>query len=112
MEKVEEIYSKKIVDIDTKLESMHQDIKRLMERSNKEYLDLMLANLKKDFLNSIISYVSDDRENCLERGMVDPCEMRDTCKSRFTNFLTNNDELIMQDNVSKEVIDDKNGRID
>ncbi len=53
MEKVEEIYSKKIVDIDTKLESIHQDIKRLMERSNQEYLDLMLANLKKDFLNSI-----------------------------------------------------------
>ncbi len=107
MEKVEEIYSKKIVDIDTRLESIHQDIKRLMERSNKEYLDLMLSNLKKDFLNSIISYVSDDRENCLERGMVDPCEMRETCKSRFTNFLTNNDELIMQDNVSKEVIDEK-----
>ena len=62
MEKVEEIYSEKIVDIDAKLDSIHQDIKRLMERSNKEYLELMLANLKKDFLNSITSYVSDDRE--------------------------------------------------
>ena len=86
MEKVEEIYSEKIVDIDTKLESIHQDIKRLMERSNKEYLELMLANLKKDFLNSITSYVSDDRENCLERWMVDPCEMRETCKSQIYKF--------------------------
>ena len=107
MQKVEEIYSEKIVDIEAKLESMHQDIKRLIERSNKEYLDLMLANLKKDFLNSIISYVSDDRENCLERGMVDPCKMRDTCKSRFTNFLANNENLIMQDNVPEAVIEDK-----
>ena len=40
MEKVEEIYSEKIVDIDAKLDSIHQDIKRLMEKSNKEYLDL------------------------------------------------------------------------
>ena len=62
MEKGEELYSEKIVDIDTKLDSIHQDIKRLMERSNKEYLELMLANVKKDFLNSIISYVSDDRK--------------------------------------------------
>ncbi len=107
MEKVEEIYSGKIVDIDAKLDSIHQDIKRLMERSNKEYLELMLANLKKDFLNSITSYVSDDRENCLKRGMVDLCEMRDTCKSRFTNFLANNEDLIKRDNVSEDVIEKK-----
>ena len=36
MEKVEEIYSEKIVDIDAKLDSIHQDIKRLMERSQKK----------------------------------------------------------------------------
>ena len=107
MEKVEEIYSEKIVDIDAKLDSIHQDIKRLTERSNKEYLELMLANLKKDFLNSITSYVSDDRENCLERGMVDLCEMRDTCKSRFTNFLANNEDLIKRDNVSEDIIEEK-----
>ena len=107
MEKVEEIYSGKIVDIDAKLDSIHQDIKRLMERSNKEYLELMLANLKKDFLNSITSYVSDDRENCLKRGMVDLCEMRDTCKSRFTNFLANNEDFIKRDNVSEDVIEKK-----
>ena len=107
MEKLEEIYNEKIGDINAKLDSIHQDIKRLMERSNKEYLDLMLDNLKKDFLNSITSYVSDDRKNSLERGMVDPCEMRETCKSRFNGFLANNEDLILQDNVSNDVIDEK-----
>jgi DNA-binding transcriptional ArsR family regulator len=111
MEKVEEIYDEKMVDIDEKLESIHQDIKRLMERSNKEYLELMLSNLKKDFLNSITSYVSDDRENCLERGMVDPCDMRETCKSRFTNFLANNENLIKQDNVPEDVINEKRAEL-
>ena len=112
MEKAEEIYSEKIGDIDAKLDSIHQDIKRLMERSNKEYLDIMLANLKKDFLNSITSYVSDDRKNNLEKGMVDPCEMRETCKSRFNNFLANNEELILQDNVSEDIIDEKRAELD
>ena len=32
MEKVEEIYSEKMGDIDAKLDLIHQDIKRLMER--------------------------------------------------------------------------------
>ena len=111
MEKVEEISSEKMVDIDAKLDLIHQDIKRLMERSNKEYLDLMLTNLKKDFLNSITSYVADDRKNSLERGMVDPCEMRETCKSRFNEFLANNEDLILQDNVSNDIIDEKRAEL-
>jgi hypothetical protein len=101
------MYNEKMVDIKSKLELIHQDIKRLMERSNKEYLDLMLANLKKDFLNTITSYVVDDTETGLERSMVDPCQMRETCKSRFTDFLVNNTNLIRQDNVSEDVIDEK-----
>jgi len=111
MEKVEEIYSEKMVDIEEKLDSIHQDLKRLMERSNKEYLDLMLTNLKKDFLNSITSYVSDDRKYSLERGMVDPCEMRETCKSRFNSFLADNEDLILQDIVSNDIIDEKRAEL-
>jgi predicted transcriptional regulator len=111
MEKVEETYSEKMVDIDAKLDSIHQDLKRLMERSNKEYLDLMLTNLKKDLINSITSYVSDDRKNSLERGMIDPCEMRETCKSRFNDFLANNEDLILQDNVSDNIIDEKRAEL-
>ncbi len=112
MEKAEEIYSEKIGDIDAKLDSIHQDLKRLMEKSNKEYLDIMLTNLKKDFFNSITSYISDDRKNNLERSMVDPCEMRETCKSRFNNFLANNEELILQDNVSEDIISEKRAELD
>lgn len=112
MEKAEEIYSEKIGDIDAKLDSIHQDLKRLMEKSNKEYLDILLTNLKKDFFNSITSYISDDRKNNLEKGMVDPCEMRETCKSRFNNFLGNNEELILQDNVSEDIISEKRAELD
>ncbi len=112
MEKVEEIYSEKMGNIDSKLDLIHKDIKRLMENSNKEYLDLMLANIKKDFLNSITSYVSDDRKTKLEQGMVDPCDMRETCKSRFNNFLSNNEHLIQQDDVSSDIIDAKRVELD
>lgn len=111
MEKVDKIHSEKIVDINTKLESIHQDIKRLMEKSNQEYLDLMFANLKKDFINSLTSYVANDIETGLERNMVAPCQMRETCKSRFTEFLVNNVDLIKRDKVSEETVGKKRAEL-
>lgn len=107
MEKSDKIYSEKNVNIKVKLDAIHQDIKRLIEKSNKEYLELMLTNLKKDYLNSITSYVVNDIERDLDNNMLDPCQMRDTCKSKFTEFLVNNADLIQCDNVSGDVINDK-----
>jgi predicted transcriptional regulator len=107
MEKMEKIYSDNNPGIDAKLDSIHKDLKRLMERSNQEYLDLMLDNLKNEFLNSINSYISDDVGTGLEKGMVEQCEMRETCKSRFTDYLLNNEAIILGDNVSSSIIDDK-----
>lgn len=111
MEKMEEIYSDNKLGIDAKLDSIHKDLKRLMERSNQEYLDLMLANLKKEFLNSINSYISDDVETGLEKGMVENCKMRETCKSKFTDYLLNNEELILGDNVPSNIINEKRAEL-
>ena len=111
MEKMEDIYNDKQLGINAKLDSIHKDLKRLMERSNQEYLDLMLTNLKQEFLNSINSYVSDDVETGLERGMVQDCEMRETCKSRFTNYLLDNEELILGDNVPSNIISEKKAEL-
>ncbi len=112
MENLDKMNNSEIYDANAKLEAIHQDIKRLMERSNQEYLNLMLANLKKDILNSISAYVADDIEKGLEKSMVDPCRMRETCKERFTEFLENNAELIKQENVSKETINNKKAELE
>ena len=111
MENVNEMNKPEIFDIKAKLEVMHQDIKRLMEKSNQEYLELLLSNVKKDLLNSITSFVTEDIERGLQRGMVDPCKMRETCKARFTEFLENNADLIRQDHVSEKMIDEKRGEL-
>ncbi len=49
MDRIDEIYKNNNSSIDTKLDSIHKDLKLLIERSNQEYLDLMLDNLKRNF---------------------------------------------------------------
>ena len=107
MEKLEELKNLEMYEIKTKLETIHKDIKRLMEKSNQEYLDKLLSNFKKDFLNSITAYLIEDIDKGLERNMVDPCHMKNTCKARFMEFLTDNAELIRRDSVPKKIINEK-----
>lgn len=107
MENVNKLDTPEIYDARAKLEAIHQDIKRLIEKSNQEYLDIMLNNMKKDIIDSITTYITNDIEGALEKNMVNPCNMRGTCKSRFTKFLGENAELIRETNVTTEIIEGK-----
>ena len=66
-----EIYNKEMIEIKAKLATIHNDIKNLMENTNQQYLDLILANSKKDVLNAITAYVTHDIGKSLENGMID-----------------------------------------
>lgn len=99
-----EIYNKEMTEIKAKLATMHKDIKNLMENTNQQYLDLVLANSKKDVLNAIMGYVTHDIEKGLEKGMVDKCDLRDKCKQVFTDLLYDNTSLIADDRVHEDSI--------
>jgi len=87
--------------IDKKLDSIHRDIKLMMENSNQQYLELMMANLKKDLMHSISSYLNEDVESNLEKGMVEKCPMRDNCKLKFSTILNRNAGLINEDELDE-----------
>jgi len=99
-----ELYNREMTEIKAKLATMHKDIKNLMENTNQQYLDLVLANSKKDVLNAIMGYVTYDIEKGLEKGMVNKCDMRDKCKQTFTELLHDNTGLIADDNVHEDAI--------
>ncbi len=107
MENLNNLDTSEIYDTRAKLEAIHQDIKRLIEKSNQEYLAMLVTNMKNDIINSISTYIKTDIEGGLERNMVDPCPMRETCKSRFTKFLGDNAQLIKEQNISEETIKKK-----
>jgi len=72
----------------------------------------MLDNIKKDIINSLKLYISDDIDQSLQRNMVDPCSMRKTCKSRFTDFLGTNSNFIGPENLPEDFIDIKLKELD
>jgi len=111
MENMKEIDVLKVEDVNDKLEKIHNDIKRLMEKSNEEYLELMLKDLKKDFTSSIITYMKDDAEANLEKNM-EQCKMKGSCKDVFIEFLGTNADLLKSDKVSKSLIKEKHEELD
>jgi len=107
-----ELHNKEMSEIKEKLATMHHDIKLLMENHNQQYLDLIRANSKKDFINALKEYMGHDIEHGLERGMVKKCDMKNECRERFTEFLQNNACLIHEDNVTEKTINQNQSNLD
>jgi predicted transcriptional regulator len=96
--------SPEISEIKKILEHMQRDVKRLMENCNQQQIELLVESSKKDFCNAFKEYMRQDIQDNLEKSMVYPCQMREECKSRFTDFLEKNASLIGQEEVTQEVI--------
>ena len=96
--------SPEISEIKRILEHMQRDVKRLIEKCNQQQIELLVESSKKDFCNAFKEYMRHDIQDHLEKSMVYPCQMRDECQSRFTDFLEKNASLIGQGEVTPEFI--------
>lgn len=99
-----ENFQKELIEIKSKLADIHTDMNRFFEQSNLRHHESALSGIQRDFSNAIIGHVTEDIEDGLERNMIRNCEMRDTCKSIFTEFLQKNTSLIKQSNVDEGII--------
>jgi DNA-binding HxlR family transcriptional regulator len=75
-----------------------------MENTNQQYLDLILSNSKKDFINSLNGYIIQDIQNGLEKGMIGKCKIKEECKQVFSEFLLKNASLINHDKIPEETL--------
>lgn len=98
--------------IKTKLDEVHEDLKRFMEQSSQQHLESVLAGSRRDILNSIIEHVVDDIDEGLDNNMVKECQMRETCRSNFTNFLRDNANLLKHDGVAEDTILEKRSELE
>jgi DNA-binding transcriptional ArsR family regulator len=91
-------------EIKKKLSEVQNDLKRFIEQSNKQQLELILASSRKEMANAMIGYVVEDAQKSLDDNMVKRCGMRDKCRTKFMEFLEKNAGALRQDRVSSEAI--------
>lgn len=90
--------------IKAKLDDMHEDMKKFMERSNQQHLEAILDDCRSDFSDVILGYATGEIESGLESKMVRDCHMKDACKQLFSDLLKNNLGQIRDRKVSEESI--------
>jgi predicted transcriptional regulator len=93
-----------MLEIKDLVKDIQKDLKNMLEKSNEEYLNFMYSSLKNEFINSMNGYMLDKIDPELEERMVNPCDMREQCKSIFRKYLKKHTDDLTPDNIS-------NGRI-
>ncbi len=90
--------------IKSKLDNMHEDMKRFMERSNQQHLASILDDCRSGFSDVILGYATREIESGLESRMVKDCHMKEACKALFSDLLMGNLGQIREGRVSAESI--------
>jgi DNA-binding transcriptional ArsR family regulator len=101
-----------VAAIRLKLDHMHEDLKRFMERSNQQQLAAILDGCRSDFSEIILGYATGEMERGLEGNMVRDCQMRDACKALFSDLLKENLSQIREGRVSEESIEKIRSRME
>ena len=98
--------------IKSKLDLMHEDMKRFMERSNQQHLVSILKDCRSDFSDVILRYATGEIEGGLEGKMVRDCHMKEACKVLFSDLLKNNLDQIKEGGVSEDSISSNRSKLE
>jgi DNA-binding transcriptional ArsR family regulator len=93
-----------VAAIKSKLDDMHKDMMRFMERSNQQHLASIIDDCRSNFSGALLGYAAGEVETGLESRMVQDCQMKETCKALFSDLLKNNIGRIKEGEVSEESI--------
>ena len=93
---------REVAAIKSKLDDMHVDMMRFMERSNQQHLASIIGDCRSSFSGALLGYAADEIDTGLESGMVRDCQMKETCKALFSDLLKNNLGQIKTGEVSEE----------
>jgi|AGTN01.2.fsa_nt_gi Bacterial regulatory protein, arsR family. len=97
--------SQEFMEIKRQLAEVRNDLKRYVERTNQQYVELLLAASRKEVIGAIRAHVTEDVSEGLDARMVKNCEMRTACRKKLGDILAGNAELLGQDEVGEETID-------
>ena len=103
---------KEVNGIKSKLDIMHEDMKRFMERSNQQHLNSIVDGCRSDFFDVIRGYATDEIESSLEGKISKDCHMKNACKALFSDLLNSSLDQIKRGEVSADSINDAKSKLE
>lgn len=101
-----------VAAIKSKLDVMHDEMLRFMERSNQQHLSSILNECRNNFSGAILGYATDEIEQGLESRMVRECQMKEACKALFSDLLKSNLGQIREGEVPEKSISGTRSKMD
>lgn len=102
---MENIYYKQdIIEIKEMINDVGKNLKKMIEKSNEEYINLMYNNLKNEFISSINGHMLHKIDGELEQRMINNCDMKEQCKTLFEKYLKKHTDNLNPDTTSEEKI--------
>jgi len=95
-----------------KLSEIHNDIKKIIECSNKLCFEAALESSRREYSNTLLNHLFEDIETGLERNMVKKCPEKINCTSAFTSLLQQNAGLIKHGKVDDTLISNNRKKLD
>lgn len=90
--------------IKEKLSEMHNDIKKVMEYTNRLRFEAAFESLRENYSNALLNHLYEDIDTGLEWNMIKKCPQKESCTQAFTAVLRQNAELIKRSNVEDNLI--------
>ncbi|MGB8892302.1 MAG: winged helix-turn-helix domain-containing protein [Methanoregula sp.] len=93
-----------IRELKTEITGLRTDLKRFIERANQQHVDVVLADIKKEYAGLFADHQVGTAKTDLSAHMVEDCAMRKTCYGVFMEFLERSAHHIRDGEVSDELI--------
>ena len=93
-----------IRELKMEITGLRTDMRRFIERANQQHVDVVLADIKKEYTGVIADHQIGTAKADLSTRMVEDCAKRKTCCGVFMEFLENSARHITDGNISDELI--------
>ncbi|MDD2439837.1 MAG: ArsR family transcriptional regulator [Methanosarcinaceae archaeon] len=90
--------------IKEEVSSLRSEFSRFLQRANQQYIDLMLVEMKKNFMKPMLDYLCEDAKEKMHTGMTSHCEMKELCEAAFLDFFQETTGLLGRGKVDEKTL--------
>jgi len=97
-------YFEELHSIKEEVSSLRNEFSRFLQRANQQHIEIMLSEMRKNFMKPMIDYLCDEADERMESRMTQDCQMRELCENAFKDILQETAGLVGKEKVGSETV--------